>query len=53
MATIAHGNLPKLQQGHLHDEDSQYDENARDNVPEAHRVPLEGDMCEHKELKWG
>ena len=42
IATIAHGNLPKLQQAHPHDEDGQHDENARDNVLEEHRVPLEG-----------
>ena len=35
----------KLQQEHLHDEDSQHDENARDNVPEAHGVPLEGERA--------
>ena len=39
---IARGRLPKLQQAHLHDEDSQHDENARVNVPEAHGVSLEG-----------
>ena len=33
---IAHGSLPKLQQAHLRDEDSQHDENVRGNVPEAH-----------------
>ena len=53
---IARGSLPKLQQAHLHDEDSQHDENVRDNVPEVHGVPLEGGMgsvCERqrKELK--
>ena len=32
----------ETQQAHLHDEDSQHDENARDNVPEAHGVSLEG-----------
>ena len=39
---IARGSLPKLQQAHLHDEDSQHDENVRDNVPEVHGVLLEG-----------
>ena len=44
------GSLPRLQQAHLHDEDSQHDENARDNVPEAHGVPLEGEwaVCERQ-----
>ena len=30
---------------HLHDEDSQHDENARDNLPEAHGVPLDGEWA--------
>ena len=33
--------LLQLRQAHLHDEDGQHDKNARDNVPEAHGVPLE------------
>ena len=41
-ATIARGSLPKLQQAHLYDEDNQHNENIRDNVAEAHGVPLEG-----------
>ena len=36
------GSLPRLQQAHLHDEDTQHDEDVRDNVPEAHGVPLKG-----------
>ena len=35
----------KLQQEHLHDEDSQHDENARDNVPEAHGMQFEGEWA--------
>ena len=38
---IERGRLPKLQQAHLHDEDSTT-KNVRDNVPEAHKVPLKG-----------
>ena len=33
--------LLKLQQAHLHDEDGQHNKNTRDNVPEAHGMPLE------------
>ena len=40
--TIARRSLPKLQQAHLYDEDSQHDENVRDNVGKAHGMPLEG-----------
>ena len=50
MATIEYGRLPKLQQAHLHDEDSRHDENTRDNVPETHEMPFEGDG-QRKELK--
>ena len=39
-----HG-VPKLQQVHLHDEDSQHDKNTRENVPEGHGVPLEGGLA--------
>ena len=44
-ATIAYRRLPKLQQEHLHDEDSQHDESARNSVPETHGVPLEGEWA--------
>ena len=37
---IVHRSLPKLWQAHLHDEDGQHNKNTRDNVPEAHRMPL-------------
>ena len=39
---IEHGRLLKLQQVHLHGEVNQHDKNVRDNMPEAHGVPLEG-----------
>ena len=35
----------KLQQEHLNDEDSQHNENARDNVPEAHGMQFEGEWA--------
>ena len=30
---------------HLHNKDSQHDENVRDNIPEAHGLPLEGEWA--------
>ena len=50
---IARGSLPKLQQAHLHDEDSQHDESVRGDVPEAHGVPLgrEWTACASDSLK--
>ena len=33
--------LLKLRQAHLHDEDGQHNKNTRDNVAEAHGMPLE------------
>ena len=52
-ARIARGSLLKFQQARLHDEDSQHDENARDNVPEAYSVPLEveGTVCASGSVK--
>ena len=50
--TIVRGSLPKLQQAHLYDEDSQHDENIRDNVGEAHGMPLEGsEQCVRAKAK--
>ena len=44
-AMIAYGRLLKLQQEHLHDEDSQHDESSRDSIPETHGVPLKGEWA--------
>ena len=47
---IVHRSLPKLWQAHLHDEDGQHNKNTRDNIPEAHRMPLESavTVCERQ-----
>ena len=37
------GRQPQAQQGKLHHKRSQRNENAKRNIPSAHRVPLEGE----------
>ena len=52
-----YGGQPRSQQAQLHCTDVQRDENANDDVPNAHGVPLEGEqanVCERPSgrLKW-